>query len=83
MTQLTPFADDDASASVGKLTIENGTERIALYGSLDITRDQQGLAHARFLLAILQGAVQHLESEKDLPAAVPAAAKPKTVTNPF
>ena len=83
MTQLTPFADDAASASIGKLTIENGTERLALYGSLDITRDQQGLAHARLLLAIVQGAVQHLEGETDLPAAVPAAAKPKTVSNPF
>ncbi len=83
MTQLTPFADDAASASIGKLTIENGTDRIAVYGSLDITRDQKGLAHAKALLAILQGAVQCLESEKDLPAAVPNAAKPKTVTNPF
>ena len=44
---LTPFADDAASVSVGKLTFENGTDRVALYGSLDITRDQQGLAHAR------------------------------------
>ena len=83
MTQLTPFADDAASASIGKLTVENGTDRIAVYGSLDITRDRQGLAHAKALLAILQGAVQRLESEKDLPAAAPAAAKPKTVTNPF
>ncbi len=37
---LTPFADDAASVSIGKLTIENGTDRVALYGSLDITRDQ-------------------------------------------
>ena len=51
---LTPFADDAASVSIGKLTIENGTDRVALYGSLDITRDQQGLVHARALLAILQ-----------------------------
>ena len=38
-----PFADDAASVSIGKLTVENGTDRVALYGSLDITRDQQRL----------------------------------------
>ena len=80
---LTPFADDAASVSIGKLTIENGTDRIALYGSLDITRDQQGLAHARVLVAVVQAAVQQLEGEKGLPMALPAAVKPKTVANPF
>ena len=83
MTTLTPFANDAASFGIGKLTVENGTDRLALYGSLDITRDQQGLAHARALLAIVQAAVHQLEGEPDLPAALPAAAKPKTVTNPF
>ena len=80
---LTPFADDAASVSIGKLTVENGTDRVALYGSLDITRDQQGLAHGRALLAIVQAAVQRLEGEAGLPAALPAAVKPKTVANPF
>ncbi len=80
---LTPFADDAASVSIGKLTVENGTDRIALYGSLDIPRDQQGLAHARALLVILQATVQLLEGEKGLPAAVPPPAKPRTVANPF
>ena len=80
---LTPFADNAASVSIGKLTIENGTDRVALYGSLDITRDQQGLVHARTLLAILQAAVQQMEGDKELPVAVPATAKPKTVANPF
>ncbi len=80
---LTPFADDAASVSIGKLTIENGTDRVALYGSIDITHDQQGLAHARALLAIVQAAVQRLEGEANLPVALPAVAKPKTVANPF
>ena len=46
MTKLTPFADDAASMSIGGLTIENGTDRVVIYGSLDLTRDKQGLAHA-------------------------------------
>ena len=80
---LTPFADDAASVSIDKLTVENGTDRIALYGSLDITRDQQGLAHAQAVLGIIHAAVLRLEAEKELPAAAASPAKPKTVANPF
>ena len=83
MTRFAPFADDAASVSIAKLTVENSTDRIALYGSLDLTRDQQGLADARALKAILDQAVQVLEAQEDLPEAVPAAAAPRTVTNPF
>ena len=36
---LTPFADHATSVSVGNLTVENGTDQVALYGSLDITRN--------------------------------------------
>ena len=54
-----------------------------LYGSLDITRDKPGLAHARALLAVLQEAVRVLEADTNLPAAAPAPAKSKTVANPF
>ena len=49
MTKLTPLADDAASISIGELTVENGTDRIALYGSLDLTRDKPGLAQGRAL----------------------------------
>ena len=83
MTKLIPFADDAASVSIAKLTIENGTDRIALYGSLDLTQDRQGLAHARALKAILDQAVHMLEAQPDLPEAVPAAAAPRGVANPF
>ena len=83
MSRFTPFADDAASTAIGKLTIENGADRIALYGSLDLTRDRQGLAHARALKAILDQTVQILEAQGDLPDAVPAAAAPKSVANPF
>ena len=82
MTKMTPFADDAASTTIGELTVENGTDRIALYGSLDLTRDKQGLAHARALLALLEQAVQRLETDKALPDAVPPAAA-GTVKNPF
>ena len=83
MTKLTPFTDDAASISIGKLTIENGTDRVALYGTLDLTRDKQGLAHARALKALLDQAVQVLEADKALPDAAPAPTAPKAVDNPF
>ena len=83
MAKLTPFADGVASVSVGELTVENGTDRIALYGSLDLTRDKQGLAHARALEALLDGAVRLLEADKALPDAVPPPAAAGTVRNPF
>ena len=83
MIKLVPFADDAASVSIADLTIENGAERIALYGSLDITRDKAGLAKARALKALLDRTVQHLEAEKDLPDAVPALMPAKSVANPF
>ena len=80
---FTPTADDPTSTSIAKLTIENGTDRIALYGSLDLTRDRQGLAHARVLQAILDQVVRVLEAQTDLPDAVPAAAALRSVVNPF
>ncbi len=82
MITLTPFTDDVASVSIGKLTIENGTDQIALYGSLDITRDRHGLAQARTLQAVLNQVVRVLEAEKDLPAELASVAV-KTVKNPF
>ena len=83
MTTLKPFADDAASVSIGELTIENGTDRIALYGSVDLTRDKQGLAHARALAALLDEAIRLLEADTSLPDAVPPPVAPKTVKNPF
>ena len=83
MAKLVPFADDAASVSIAELTVENGTERIALYGSLDITRDKAGLAKAQALKALLDQAVQHLETVKDLPDTLLPPPAAKTVANPF
>lgn len=83
MTKFTPFADDAGSIAIEKLTIENGTDSLALYGSLDITRDRAGLRHAMALKAIIDEAVQVLSADKALPEQRPPAVKPKTVRNPF
>ena len=62
---------------------ENGRERVAIYGSLDLTRDKAGLKLARELKAVLDAAVRRLEAAHDLPDAVPAPEPPTSVQNPF
>ncbi len=79
-----PFADDASVRSIGGLSLENGTERIALHGSLDITRDRAGLEAARRLRDTAEAIVRTLEGG-DLPERVAEApeAAPREVKNPF
>lgn len=83
MATFKPYADDAASEAIGGLTVENGRDRVALYGTLDLTRDKTGLAQARALKAVLDGVVQALEADPHLPDEVTAPAPTKTVRNPF
>ena len=80
---FSPYADNAASLSLGGLTVENDTERVALYGQLDLTRDKAGLKLARQLKAVLDAVVRHLEAVHDLPDQVPPPEPTKTVKNPF
>lgn len=79
-----PFADDASVRTIGALSFENGTDRIALHGTLDLTKDKAGLAQARLLRATAEAIVKALEAG-DLPDAVAEAADeaPKSVANPF
>jgi hypothetical protein len=81
---FTPFADDAGVRNIGALCFENGTDRIALHGSLDLTRDKTGLAQAQLLQQTLDAIVKALEGD-DLPEAVSEAreAAPRSVPNPF
>ena len=83
MPDMTPFADDSAAIEVGDLKLENGRDRIACYGSLDLTRDKAGLALARQLQAVLAAVVQALEADAALPDTIPPPKKRGTVKNPF
>ncbi|MDV2984833.1 UNVERIFIED_CONTAM: hypothetical protein Q9R58_10985 [Methylobacteriaceae bacterium AG10] len=78
-----PFAEDAGVQTFADFSIENGTRRIALHGSLDLTRDREGLRRAKALKTLLDAVVAVLESE-DLSDAVPD--EPETaepVRNPF
>jgi len=83
MPELKPFADDSVAIEVGDLKLENGRDRIACYGSLDLTRDKAGLALARQIQAVLASVVQALEADTALPDAIPPPKKRGAVKNPF
>ena len=80
MDMFIPFADDAASISIILLTVENGTDRIALYGSLNLIRDWQGFADAR---APTRSSTNHCMCWRQpvLLETLPAATVPKSVRN--
>ncbi|MDF3035563.1 MAG: hypothetical protein K0S28_837 [Paucimonas sp.] len=81
MQLIQPFQNSEESASIDELTIENGEDRIAIYGSINITRDRQGLEYARQLKSVLDGMLKILNSEK-LPEHVQNSPTDET-ENPF
>ena len=80
---IKPYADDAGAMQIGELQVENGTDRVALFGSIDLTRDQQGLEHARRLRDLLAAVVESLETEADLPDQLPPPKPTDSVENPF
>jgi hypothetical protein len=80
---ISPFANEFESLGIGDLTIENRTDRISIYGNIDLTRDKSGLEQARMLKAVLDRVVQVLESERDLPDRIAPPDTPDEVANPF
>ena len=81
MTDFRPYANESDEQEIGKLKVENRLDHISLYGDLDITRDQLGLASARNLKMLVDRIVSTLETE-ELPEKLPAPAI-KKVKNPF
>ncbi|WP_431858290.1 hypothetical protein [Azospirillum sp.] len=83
MKTIKPFANESDSVGIADLTVENRTDRVALYGSLDLTRDKDGLKNARALRDLLDRVVTALEAEKDLPDRIPPPKATDSVDNPF
>lgn len=81
MTDFKPYANESDEQEIGNLKIENRLDHISLYGSVDFTRDQIGLANALHLKTLVDGIVRTLETQT-LPAKLAASAI-KKVTNPF
>lgn len=80
---FTPFVDRGESVRIDGLTVENGGERVALYGRLSIGKDQAGLKDAQALKTIIDALVVRLEGEASLPDQLPSGAKSHPVADPF
>ena len=80
---MKPFENESESESIGNLTIENRTDRVALYGNVHLTRDKAGLAHARALKDLLDQVVRVLEGDAKLPDKLELKNAPRPVKNPF
>ena len=82
MATIDPFANESESLRIDDLTIENRTDKVSLYGSIDITRDKPGLKLARSLKLLVDAIVERL-SREDLPESIPPPQNIDEVKNPF
>lgn len=79
------FANESEATEISNLKIENRTDRISIYGDIDITRDEAGLTNIRKLQAIINDAENILTAERNagkLPKTITLVA-PTEVENPF
>ncbi|MFM0292335.1 hypothetical protein P0D71_15855 [Paraburkholderia sp. RL17-383-BIF-A] len=82
-----PYSNDDDVLNIqgDALTVSNGTTRIVLNGTLELTQDQRGLKAALALKDAVDAIVTSLQAQSNLPAKVKDEpdAKPGVVQNPF
>ena len=76
-----PYENESQTLSIGDLNVENRIDRVSLFGSLDVTKDKQGLTYALELKQLLDSIVCELQSA-DLPDTLVIEA-PEIVKNPF
>ncbi|MEF9956371.1 MAG: hypothetical protein RSA22_08265 [Acinetobacter sp.] len=76
-----PFENGTESASIDDLTLENQLDCINIYGNLQISKDQTGLATAKSLQAFMNEVVAALEMEH-LPEKIQRKAE-NEIENPF
>jgi hypothetical protein len=78
--------DDDVLNIQGDaLTVSNGTTRVVIAGTLELTRDQRGLTAALALKDAVDAIVAALQADTHLPAKLKDEpdAKPGMADNPF
>lgn len=77
-----PFEQGTESHSIHDLTLENDLDRVSIYGNLQLTKDQAGLAAAKALQAYLTAIVTQLEQEQELPEKIQSSTE-NEIENPF
>lgn len=76
------FQNESDSFTIGSdLTVENRLDRISIYGSIDLTKDKDGLQYAYALKRIVDSIIDELKG-KNLPDYVEIKTA-DTVDNPF
>lgn len=81
-----PYENEGDALQVSDLNVENRLDRIAVFGSVDLTRDKAGLRLAAALKAVLDAVVLKLQDEErnnSLPETIPAPRTAKFVRNPL
>lgn len=82
METIDPFANESEALQLDELTVENRTDRVSLYGSIDLTRDKRGLELAQRMKHLIDSIVKKLAQE-DLPESIPPPENIDVVKNPF
>ncbi|MFB1007832.1 MAG: hypothetical protein EOM50_14805 [Erysipelotrichia bacterium] len=59
------FANKEEVITIEKLLIENRLDRISIHGSVDITKDKQGLEYAFAIKCQIDTIVESLKSEEN------------------
>lgn len=77
-----PFEQGTESHSIHDLTLENDLDRVSIYGNLQLTKDQAGLAAAKALQAYVNAIVLQLEQEQQLPEKIQSSSG-NEIENPF
>ena len=76
------FADDCSAYTLDNLTFENNADRLAIYGDIQIQRDQQGLQQLLALQSLINQAIMTLQADEALPEQLPASIH-NEINNPF
>ena len=61
---IDPYKNDHQSQQIGQLIIENQTDKVTIYGDIDIEYSEQGLAQAKQLQQLMSAVVEALEQAK-------------------
>ncbi|PQV53829.1 hypothetical protein [Paraburkholderia sp. BL21I4N1] len=82
-----PYSNDDDVLNIqgDAFTVSNGTTRVVLNGTLELTRDQAGLKSVLALKEAVDAVAAALQAQANLPAKVKDEpdVKPGVVRNPF
>lgn len=79
---IDPFANEEEVITIQELTLENRLDKVSIHGSVDITKDQQGLEYAFALKRQIDTIVEYLKKQA-LPEKIGVENVAKEVENPF